>query len=203
MSRLRLTALAACLAVSALASAPTIQAAEKPKKATAQVKSDLYVTAVEAHDLLAKDDKALLIDVRDPIEIMFTGHAKGTDVFIPYKFANLDQWNEKKSVFMMETNKTFAASLDSALQKMGASKEDKLIFICRSGSTRSAPAADLMFDLGYKNSYTVVDGFEGGKLKEGPSKGVRAKNGWRNAGLPWTYKLDKAQMTKAVTWTKD
>ena len=30
--------------------------------------------------------------------------------------------------------------------------------------------------------------------KEGPKAGQRAVNGWKNAGLPWSYKLDKAKM---------
>ncbi|WP_295888318.1 hypothetical protein [uncultured Thiohalocapsa sp.] len=32
------------------------------------------------------------------------------------------------------------------------------------------------------------------KAKAGPRKGERVVNGWKNAGLPWTYKLDKAAM---------
>jgi hypothetical protein len=42
--------------------------------------------------------------------------------------------------------------------------------------------------------YTVVDGFEGDPLTEGPGKGLRVVNGWRNAGLPWTTRLDRTKM---------
>ena len=34
------------------------------------------------------------------------------------------------------------------------------------------------------------------KAKAGEEKGQRTVNGWRNAGLPWTYKLDKMKMYK-------
>ena len=39
-----------------------------------------------------------------------------------------------------------------------------------------------------------VDGFEGDAVAEGPQAGQRLLNGWKNAGLPWTYKLDKNKM---------
>ena len=42
--------------------------------------------------------------------------------------------------------------------------------------------------------YTTIDGFEGDPVADGPHKGERLLNGWRNAGLPWTAKLDRAKM---------
>jgi hypothetical protein len=42
--------------------------------------------------------------------------------------------------------------------------------------------------------YPVIDGFEGDPEAEGPMKGQRRVDGWRNAGLPWTTKLDRAKM---------
>jgi rhodanese-related sulfurtransferase len=64
--------------------------------------------------------------------------------------------------------------------------------ICRSGS-RSAKAANLLAQAGYSQVYTT-DGFEGDAAKEGPHKGERAVNGWKNVGLPWSYRLDKTAM---------
>ena len=69
-------------------------------------------------------------------------------------------------------------------------KDAHLIFMCRSGSTRSAPAADALYELGYANVYSMVDGFEGGKAKTGQHQGARVVNGWKNSGLPWSYKLN-------------
>jgi hypothetical protein len=47
---------------------------------------------------------------------------------------------------------------------------------------------------GYTKVYSVVDGYEGDKAKDGPHKGQRTVNGWKNSGLPWTYSLDKDYM---------
>jgi rhodanese-related sulfurtransferase len=66
--------------------------------------------------------------------------------------------------------------------------------MCRSGGTRGAPAANVLFDRGFKKVYVVTAGFEGGSLKEGDKKGWRLKNGWKNSGLPWSYKLNKDKM---------
>jgi rhodanese-related sulfurtransferase len=65
--------------------------------------------------------------------------------------------------------------------------------MCRSGD-RSAGAANLMIKAGYKNVYSIADGFEGDIAKDGAHKGERAVNGWKNAGLPWTYKMNKKVM---------
>lgn len=176
----------------ALGLAAPASAADAPARKTAQVESGLYVTAREAWDLMQRDPSVVLVDVRDPIEVMFTGFATETDIHVPYRIANTAKWNEEKSVFAMEVNPAFADEVETRLRALGADKEStKVIFMCRSGSTRSAPAADLLWERGWKQVYTMVDGFEGKKLKEGPSKGVRAVNGWRNAGLPWSYKLPK------------
>jgi rhodanese-related sulfurtransferase len=75
------------------------------------------------------------------------------------------------------------------LQARGLTKTDQVVLICRSGD-RSAKAANLLADLGYTNVHTVVDGFEGDMSPDGR----RTVNGWKNAGLPWTYKLDKSKM---------
>ncbi|SCA55777.1 Rhodanese-like protein [Candidatus Terasakiella magnetica] len=169
-----------------------LNAADVPKKETALTKSGLYVTALEAYDILQKDQKALLIDVRDPVEIMFTGWTNDTDIHVPFRIVDRTRVTGKSFEFPL--NETFMEEVEEKLAEYGANKSTTLLFMCRSGSTRSAPAASMFFELGYKNSYTIVDGFEGGKLKEGNSMGVRAKNGWRNSGLPWTYTLDSNKL---------
>lgn len=184
---LRSAVLAVCLAALPVAA---VSAAEVPESAEAQVKSGLYVTAKEAWDLIQADPSVVLVDVRDPVEAMFTGFAGETDIHVPYMTANPGKLNAEKGVFAMEKNPAFVEEMEAKLAALGADKDaTKVIFMCRSGSTRSAPAADLLFERGWKNAYTMVDGFEGGKVKDGPSKGVRAVDGWRNAGLPWSYAL--------------
>jgi rhodanese-related sulfurtransferase len=50
-------------------------------------------------------------------------------------------------------------------------------------------------EAGFAQVYTVVDGFEGDVAKEGPNAGKRVVNGWKNAGLPWSYRLEKEKFT--------
>lgn len=165
-------------------------AAETPTKVKAQTKLDLYATATEAWEMLQKDSSAILVDVRDPVEVKFTGFASPTRIHVPWMFADTDSWSDKKSSWAMVKNPAFDAELIDKLNQAGATKETTIIVMCRSGSSRSAPAVNALAGKGYKQVWTVVDGFEGGQLKDGKSKGVRAVNGWRNSGLPWSYKLD-------------
>ena len=45
------------------------------------------------------------------------------------------------------------------------------------------------------NTFHLIFGeIDGGALKEGDKKGWRLKNGWKNSGLPWSYKLNKDKM---------
>jgi rhodanese-related sulfurtransferase len=91
----------------------------------------------------------------------------------------------------METNKNYILGIEQALADNNLTKDDAVIIMCRSGGTRGAPAANLLFEKGFKKVYVVTDGFEGSSLKDGDKKGWRLKNGWKNSGLPWSYKLNK------------
>ena len=96
----------------------------------------------------------------------------------------------------MELNESFLETIKDRLAVKGLTKDSKIIFICRSGS-RSAAASNLLAKAGYKNVYTVVDGYEGDKIKKGANKGQRLVNGWKNNNLPWSYKLHAAKMFAA------
>ncbi|RTE67512.1 sulfurtransferase [Amphritea opalescens] len=172
--------------------AVTSFAADKPAKATAQTRLDLYATAAEAWDMMQQNDAAILVDVRDPIEIKFTGFATPTRIHVPWMVADTTIWSDKQGGWAMVKNPNFVQQVTDKLKQLGATVDTPIIMMCRSGSTRSAPAVNVLAEQGYTNVWTVVDGFEGGKLKEGDSKGVRAVNGWRNSGLPWSYKVDPA-----------
>ncbi|MDH3666843.1 MAG: rhodanese-like domain-containing protein [Paracoccaceae bacterium] len=71
------------------------------------------------------------------------------------------------------------------MKRAGRTRFDPVFVICRSGG-RSAIAARQLVDAGYTNVWNLVEGFEGDK---NPETGQRELNGWRNAGLPWAYKL--------------
>jgi rhodanese-related sulfurtransferase len=59
--------------------------------------------------------------------------------------------------------------------------ESTVMFICRSGA-RSHDAALAATQAGYRESYNVLEGFEGDRDTSGHRNTV---GGWRAAGLPW------------------
>lgn len=172
-----------------------VNSADLPKKK--RTKAELYMTPEQAWDYLqANGDKSLFLDVRTRAEVNFLGMPTVVDANVPYMVMNeWYAWDAKKNNFKMEVNSDFAHEVERRVIDKGLGKNDAIILTCRSGS-RSAKAADLLTDLGYTKVYTVVSGFEGDKAKEGPTKGQRVVNGWKNAGLPWTYKLNLAKMYK-------
>lgn len=185
--------LAAALAAATLPTAAL--AADKPADPARQTVWDLYLTSREAHDMKkAQGDKVLFVDVRDPVEIMFTGFTDVVDVNIPLLTASTAGWNEKKSVFAMVPNAHFEADIAAALAARGLDRNAPVILMCRSGGERGAPSAKALEGKGYRSVYVVVDGFEGDTVKDGERKNWRLVDGWKNANLPWSYKLNKDKM---------
>jgi rhodanese-related sulfurtransferase len=162
------------------------------KKQTPQA---LYVTSVEAYEQVReKGDTALFIDVRSRAEVAFLGMPTDAHANIPYMtVGSFDEWDDKKKTFKMSPNSEFVMRIEALVSERGLSKDSPIYLICRSGS-RSAKASKLLSLAGYSNVYTVTDGYEGDKAKDGPRKGERVVNGWKNAGLPWSYKLNKDSM---------
>lgn len=163
--------------------------ADVPKEK--QTKFGTYLTAKETAELLRTDrGKALFVDTRTRAELAFVGMTHEIDGQVPYVEVNeFWEWDGPNNRFKMEPNPNFGRDLEKLLAGKGLTKDAKVILMCRSGD-RSARAANLLADLGYKDVWTVLDGFEGDLSKEGR----RDVNGWKNAGLPWTYKLDKAKL---------
>ena len=172
-------------------SAVAIEAASVPELKRTQL--GLYLTSAEAYETATKE-KVLFLDVRTRAEVNFLGIPTVADANIPYmEMDNMYSWDEKKGVFKLEPNSGFMTEVQQRLKQKGMDTNAKIIVMCRSGD-RSAKAADLLAKSGYKNVYSVVDGYEGDVAKEGDHKGQRAVNGWRNANLPWTYSLTKEKM---------
>jgi rhodanese-related sulfurtransferase len=103
------------------------------------------------------------------------------------------EYDPKRQTYKLELNPDFPLAFSQYISDHGLGKDSKVVLMCRSGS-RSAKAANLLADMGYKNVYSLVDGFEGDKLKEGPNKGKRLANGWKNSNLAWSYKIDPEQL---------
>lgn len=159
-----------------------------------QTKLGLYMTAKQAYDhTMANMEKTLFVDVRTPSELNYLGAATVMDAHVPTVFMDTTGWDVKKHRYNRAKNKNFVADMDKALKKKGLSKNDAVILMCRSGK-RSASAVNVLAENGYTKVYSVVDGYEGDKVKDGADKGKRLKNGWKNSGLPWTYSLDKDYM---------
>jgi rhodanese-related sulfurtransferase len=145
----------------------------------------LYVTAQEAYDMWkAAPEKVKILDVRTPEEYVFVGHPDMA-VNIPLMFPKYE-WHENKRRYGVEPNADFLADVKELL-----SPDDTILAMCRSGG-RSAWAVNTLAEAGFENVYTITDGMEGDKVKDPESlyHGKRMKNGWKNAGLPWTYDLD-------------
>ena len=180
----------AAVVLSLATSVPAV-AAPEPKDTSQQTPWKLYLDSKEAFAMkAAKGDQVLLVDVRDPVEIMFTGFAQTVDVNVPFKVANPTKWNPTKPVFMMETNTNFEAQIAEVLNNRGLPKSTPILLMCRSGGERGAPSANLLWGKGYDNVYVIVDGFEGSTIKTGERKNWRQVDGWKNSGLPWSYTLD-------------
>ena len=159
-----------------------------------QTPQSLYLTSKQAYEVKSQNPHdSLFIDVRTRAELEFVGMTEVVDVNIPYMLHDKESWNAKKKHFVSEPNSSFSIAIEDTIKKKGFTKDSKIIVMCRSGS-RSAKAANLLNNLGYKNVYSVVDGFEGDKAKSGATKGHRTVNGWKNAGLPWSYKLTVSKM---------
>ena len=149
----------------------------------------LYVSAREAYkQWKAAPDKVKIIDVRTPEEFMWVGHAPMAWK-IPV-FAVTYQWDAEKNQFPARPLPDFVARV----QKI-AKPEDTLMVMCRSGG-RAAMAINLLAQAGFRNVYNIVDGMEGDAVKDPDSvfNGQRLRNGWKNAGCPWTYELTSDRM---------
>jgi len=156
----------------------------------------LYLTPQEAHKIVGEASaQTLFLDVRTRAEAMYVGMPNAADALVPYVEHQelMTDWYERRHMYQLMANSDFLPEAESRLKAKGLTKADRVILICRSGD-RSARAADLLANAGYTQVYSITDGFEGDAAKDGPQAGQRIVNGWKNAGLPWTYKLEKQKM---------
>ena len=156
-----------------------------------QTKLGKYLTPRQAADVLkAEGGKLLFVDIRTRGELQFVGAPSEIDGHVPLVEMNeFGEWDDKSGRYKLEANATFSASIEKLLAAKKLTKTDKVILICRSGD-RSARAANLLADAGFTNVWNQFEGFEGDLSPDGR----RTVNGWKNAGLPWSYKLDKAKV---------
>jgi rhodanese-related sulfurtransferase len=123
------------------------------------------LTPSEAFEILQSAPGAVLVDVRTRAEWDWVGSIPGS-VKIEW---NTYPQNQPNDHFLNEL-------------KQQVDPESLTMFICRSGA-RSHAAAALATTTGYRDSYNVLEGFQGDKDTSGHRDTV---GGWRRAGLPWT-----------------
>ncbi len=156
---------------------------------------DIAISPADAYAAVQKaDSKVLLVDVRDPVEIMFVGFSDAVHVNIPYLLVDRTKWNAEKGVFKTYQNPDFAAQVKAELEKRGLGMDAEVITMCRSGSERGEPSAAFLRANGFPNARFVEHGFQGAQIKDGPQKGFRLQNGWQNSGLPWSMKMNPDKM---------
>lgn len=178
------------LGIAVTASAQKVDGAKLPEEMRSKL--GLYLMPKDAHRFVkAQKSKVLFVDIRTRAEAQFLGMAEGVDALVPYvEFQEfMTDWDESRGFYKLEPFGDFVPEIERRMKQKGLTKSDPIVLICRAGE-RSSRAADLLADLGFTRVYTVVYGFEG-ELSE---KGRRNLNGWKNAGLPWSYELDKEKM---------
>jgi rhodanese-related sulfurtransferase len=156
----------------------------------------LYLTPQQAYEMKKKDPKGIaFFDVRTRAEAMYVGWPMDADALVPFVEHPelMTDWDEKRFMYKLEPNQDFVPELERRLKEKGLGKDATIILICRSGD-RSSKAQDRLQMAGYTKVYGIPEGFEGDTAKDGEKLGQRVVNGWKNADLPWTYKLDKGKM---------
>jgi rhodanese-related sulfurtransferase len=159
-----------------LAFLPASYADEMPSVPKAKQNSlGLYMTSkqVDAH-MKTMGAKTLFLDIRDPVEIHVLGMPKSADANVPFKLIDTTKWDGKKGKFKLKGNPNFLADVEASLKAKGLSKDDQIIAICGSGK-RAAKTVNALAKAGYKNAYSVTDGYKG----------------WTGNKLPVDKKLDR------------
>jgi rhodanese-related sulfurtransferase len=141
--------------------------------------SIIQINSQEAFELLKKDNDSALIDVRTQQELDSVGIVDAVNfndrmILLPWQLFP-----------EMKENPNFATDLEEALLKLFGSynKNLKLFLMCRSGY-RSNAAANYLKNIGYKNCYNLLNGFEGDLDQDGQRGNI---NGWKSENLAWRY----------------
>ncbi|MBP8175777.1 MAG: sulfurtransferase [Sphaerotilus sp.] len=169
---------------------PAIDAATLPE--VKRTRAGLYMMAADVPAFLAaQGGRVLFLDVRTRAEAMYVGMAESVDALVPYVEHQelMTDWDEQRRIYRLEPLQDFVPEVERRLAERGLVRTDAVVLICRSGD-RSSRAANRLAEAGFTRVHSVVDGFEGDMSPQGR----RSVNGWKNAGLPWTYRLERSRM---------
>lgn len=149
----------------------------------------LYVTPREAYEKWASGGGGVkVLDVRTPEEYAFVGHPEMA-MSIPFVMHTY-RWEPEFGRVAIEANPRFITEIGE-----WADPTDTILVMCRSGG-RAAMAVNVLADAGYPNVYNILEGMEGERVNDPRNVFLRKRmvNGWKNAGLRWTYDLNPELM---------
>ena len=150
-----------------------------------QTSLELYVTPTEAYEMWASGGNGVkILDVRTPEEYAFVGHPEMA-MNIPIVMHTY-RWEPELGRVAIEPNSRFMPEASD-----WADTTDTILVMCRSGG-RGAMAVNALAQAGYTRVYNILEGMEGERVNDPRSVYHRKRmvNGWKNAGLPWTYDLN-------------
>jgi rhodanese-related sulfurtransferase len=131
------------------------------------------LTPPEARELMERDPRAVMIDVRSSMEYLFVGHPKGS---VHVAWIDAPEWTVNPN-FVTEVRKVMLGGIGMS----SAGEDAPVLLICRSGK-RSLEAGKLLLENSFNQVYNVGEGFEG-ELDEQHHRST--VGGWRFHGLPW------------------
>jgi rhodanese-related sulfurtransferase len=189
---LGLAAASAGLAAVSRAARAAVDPASVPE--VKRTRAGLYLTAAEVPAFVASRGgpaRVLFLDVRTRAEAMYVGMPAGVDALVPFVEHQelMTDWDDRRGMYRLEPLQDFVPEVNRRREAKGLARTDPVVLICRSGD-RSSRGADRLAADGFTQVWSVVDGFEGDMGRDGR----RSVNGWKNAGLPWSYKLDRERM---------
>ncbi|MEJ2316494.1 MAG: rhodanese-like domain-containing protein [Gammaproteobacteria bacterium] len=160
----------------------------------------LYLTPAEAWQMKQRDPQGVLfIDVRTRAEVQYVGFTEYADANIPVMFQpgsyewKADSKDPQVGQFKKVRNADFSRAVDKLVESRGLDKSAPVIVMCAAGK-RSTAAAKALHKAGYSRVYNLYEGFEGIRASDGYFSGQRVVNGWKNAALPWGYRLPSSKM---------
>ncbi len=127
----------------------------------------------QAWQMMEKDPRTTLIDIRSTMEYLFVGHPRGA-VHIPW--IDEPDWTVDPH-FGRRVRELMLGGLVCDEEEGSA----QIILICRSGK-RSKEAGKALIESGLRSVYHVDEGFEG-DLDEDHHRSTTG--GWRFHDLPW------------------
>jgi rhodanese-related sulfurtransferase len=131
------------------------------------------ISPQEAWEIMHKEPRTVMIDVRSDMEFLFVGHPVGA-IHIPW--IDYPDWRLNPD-FVTEVRKLVLGGVCHEKPNSGV----PILLICRSGK-RSLDAGNLLVKEGFCDVYNVAEGFEG-ELDEKHHRSTQG--GWRFHGLPW------------------